>query len=127
MDMHAIIEVEALLDGGATGLFINHALVQDNGIATCKLDHPIPVYNINGSINHGGSIIEEVSLIMSYQGYQEQAMFEVCNLGKTNVIIGYTWLQNHNPDINWKMGQVHMTCCPQECNMFAKHKRKKER
>ena len=30
---HAMIDVEALLDSGATSLFINHELVQNNGIA----------------------------------------------------------------------------------------------
>jgi hypothetical protein len=33
-DTHAKIEVKVLLDSGAMGLFINHTLVQDNGIAT---------------------------------------------------------------------------------------------
>jgi F0F1-type ATP synthase beta subunit len=44
VDTHAKIEVEVLLDSSATGLFINHMLVQDNRIAMCNLDHPIPVY-----------------------------------------------------------------------------------
>ena len=34
VDMHAMIDVEALLDSGATGLFINCELVRNNGIAT---------------------------------------------------------------------------------------------
>ena len=34
VDTHAMIDVEALLDSGATGLFINHELVRNNGIAT---------------------------------------------------------------------------------------------
>jgi hypothetical protein len=42
------------------GLFINHTLVQDNGIANLMED------NIDGSLNSGGSITEEVTLIMSY-------------------------------------------------------------
>jgi F0F1-type ATP synthase beta subunit len=50
-DRHAKIEVKALLDSSATGLFINCALVQNNGIATHILNHPIPVYNIDGSLN----------------------------------------------------------------------------
>ena len=33
VDTHAMIDVEALLDSGATGLFINHELVRNNGIA----------------------------------------------------------------------------------------------
>jgi len=27
---------------------------------------------------------------------------DVCNLGKTEVILGMPWLQAHNPEINWK-------------------------
>ena len=34
VDTHAMIDVEALLDSGATGLFINRELVHNNGIAT---------------------------------------------------------------------------------------------
>ena len=34
VDMCAMIDVEALLDSGATGLFINRELVRNNGIAT---------------------------------------------------------------------------------------------
>jgi hypothetical protein len=85
------MEVDALLDSGATGLFINRALVQKKGIHTRQLEHPITVYNIDGSINRGGSIMEEVTLIMSHQGHQEQTVFEVCDLGKTDLIIGYPW------------------------------------
>jgi hypothetical protein len=100
VDMHAKIEVEVLLDSGATGLFINRVLVQDNSIAMHKLDHTILVSNIDGSLNSGGSIKEEVTLIMSYQGHQEKAVSEVCNLGKASLIIGYMLLCKHNPDID---------------------------
>ena len=100
VDTHAMIDVEALLDSGATGLFINRALIQNNGICTCKLEHPIAVYNIDGTENKRGSITEEVTMIMSYQGHKEHVVFEVCDLGKTNLIIGYKWLHKHNPNVN---------------------------
>ena len=67
VNTHAMIDVEALLDSGATRLFINCELVQNNGIATQILEHPITVYNIDGTENKGGSITEEVTMIMSYQ------------------------------------------------------------
>jgi Aspartyl protease len=51
VDTHAMVEVDALLDSGATGLFINRALVQNNGIRMRKLEHPITVYNIDGTVN----------------------------------------------------------------------------
>jgi hypothetical protein len=71
VDTHALMKVDALLDSGATGLFINRALVQKKGIHMRQLEHPITVYNIDGSINREGSITEEVTLIMSHQGHQE--------------------------------------------------------
>ena len=41
VDTHAMIDVEALLDSGATSLFINRELVRNNGIAMRVLEHPI--------------------------------------------------------------------------------------
>jgi len=63
-------------------------------------------------MNRGGSITEEVILILSYQGHKECAVFEVCDLGKSNLIIGYTWLHKHNPEINWETGKVEMCYIP---------------
>ena len=51
VDTHVKMEVDALLDSGATSLFINHTLVQNNAIPMQKLEHPIKVYNIDGTEN----------------------------------------------------------------------------
>ena len=50
---------------GATGLFINRELIQNNGISMCILEHPITVYNIDGTENKGGSWIYDGDIIMS--------------------------------------------------------------
>ena len=78
VNTHTMIDVDALLDSGATGLFINRELVQNNGIATQALEHLITVYNIDRTKNKGGSIMEEVTMVMSYQGHKEKAVFKVC-------------------------------------------------
>jgi len=64
VDSHEVEEVDALLDSEVTGLFINHAWLCQKKITTCKLEHPIEVYNVDRSVNRGGSIIEEVTLIL---------------------------------------------------------------
>jgi hypothetical protein len=51
----------------------------------------------------------------------------VCNLGKTNLIIGYNWLHKHNPSIDWKTGKVKMNCCPRECNVFIRQLKKEKK
>ena len=34
---------------------------------------------------------------------------------KWSVILGMPWLRHHNPEINWKTGEVKMIRCPEEC------------
>ena len=85
---------------------------------------------MDGMLNKGGSITEEVTMMMSHNGHKEKAVFEVCDLGKAMIIVSLLWLQKHNPEINWKIGEVKMTRCPPECNMFIhaarrEHKRRK--
>jgi len=31
------------------------------------------------------------------------------------VILGMSWLARHNPEIDWRTGEVKMTRCPEEC------------
>jgi len=31
------------------------------------------------------------------------------------VILGILWLAHHNPEIDWRTGEVKMTRCPEEC------------
>jgi len=123
VDSHEIEEVDMLLGSGVTGLFINRAWLHQREITICKLKHPIEVYNIDGSVNRGGSIMEEVTLILSYQGHKECAVFKVCDLGKSNLIIGYTWLHKHNPEISWETGKVEMARCPRECNVSERRQK----
>ena len=56
--------VRALVDSGATGLFIDQEYVKSNQIPTKKLSQPIPVYNVDGSTNIDGSISEVVELLL---------------------------------------------------------------
>ena len=53
----------------------------------------------------------------------------MCDLGKTNVILGIPQLQAHNPEINWEMGKVEITRCLLLCrrNMKLKEKKKVKR
>jgi len=123
VDSHEVEEVVVVLDSGATGLFIDHTWLCQKKIMMHKLEHPIEVYNIHGSMNRGGSITEEVTLILSYQGHKEHAVCEVCDLRKYNLIIGYTWLCKHNPEIDWETGKVEMTRCPRECNVAGRRQK----
>jgi len=42
-------------------------------------------------------------------------MFAVTGLGKQDIILGLTWLQKHNPDVDWALGEVKMSRCQDLC------------
>jgi len=92
MDTHRIVDVKALLDSGATGMFIDKKFAEGNGIAMQLLDKPIRVYNVDGTLNQGGSITHEVTLMLSHKGHKKKVVCKVCDLGKSTVTIGYIWL-----------------------------------
>ena len=39
-------------------------------------------------------------------------LLAVSSLGKQNLILGYTWLKDHNPEVNWEKGKVCIMQCP---------------
>ncbi|THG93741.1 hypothetical protein EW145_g8291 [Phellinidium pouzarii] len=115
-DTHERLEVEVLIDSGATGLFIDKEFVKQNRLKTRSLGYTIPVFNVDGTKNVGGSIEEEVDLVVEYKEHRELATFEVCNLGKTVLILGHNWLKKHNPEIDWITGEISLTRCPISCH-----------
>ena len=124
---HHPMAVTALLDSGATGLFIDADFVHAKNLTVKSLPRSIPVYNIDGSLNQHGSVKETVDLILRYQDHTERATFHVTALGGVPVILGHPWLAQHNPQINWKTGEVIMSRCPSECRVHHIRAQKKRR
>jgi len=48
----------------------------------------------------GGAITHQVKCNIFFKGYVERARMDVCNLGKTEVILGMLWLAAHNLEID---------------------------
>jgi len=95
-----------LLNSGAIGMFIDRNIVARYRFQLQKLERLVQVRNVNGTNNSTGAITHQVEVNMYYKGYVERMRIDVCDLGKTDVILGMPWLQVHNPEINWEMGEV---------------------
>ena len=50
-----------------------------------------------------------------YQRYRERTEIDVIGDQKWNVILDMPWLACHNPEIDWRTGEVKMTRYPEEC------------
>jgi hypothetical protein len=107
---------QALIDCSATGCFIDIEWVKLNNIPTCPLTHPIPVYNVDGIANDAGTITDIADIILRYENHSERTQMAITHLGKQSPILGYNWLCNHHPEINWQTKDVKMSCCPLQCS-----------
>jgi len=115
LESHEGVAVRALLDSGATGLFMDTTFAKEKGFKMEKLKRPLLVRNVDGTVNAGGAITHQVKCNMFFKGHVERARMDVCNLGKTELILGMPWLVAHNPEIDWERGEVKMTHCPPIC------------
>src|SRR5258708_22712601 len=66
------ISTSALLDSGATGMFVNRAFAQKHKLETRPLPNPVPVHNVDGTPNENRSITEEVEVILQYSQHMEK-------------------------------------------------------
>jgi hypothetical protein len=82
------------------GCFIDIEWVKLNNIPMCPLTKLIPVYNVDGTANNAGAITNIADMILCYKQHSERTQLAVTHLGKQSLILGYNWLQNHNPEIN---------------------------
>jgi len=120
INMYESITVEVLLDSGVTGIFIDKKIVAKHEFRLQKLERLVMVRNVDGTNNSRGAITHQVEVNIYYKSYIERMRIDVCNLRKTNVVLGMPWLQAHNPEINWETGEVKMIRCPPLCRRNIK-------
>ena len=80
--------MKALLDSGATGLFMDMTFTREKGFKMERMRNPLLVKNMNGMVNVEGAIMHQVEYNMFFKGHVKRVRMDVCNLGKTEVILG---------------------------------------
>jgi len=100
IDTHEGVMIKALLDSSTTGMFMDRQMVAKHGFKLQKLERPLMVKNVDGTVNSGGAIMHQVECNVFYKGHMERMKMDICDLGKTEVILGIPWLAAHNPEIN---------------------------
>ena len=109
------VVTEALLDSGAMGLVISEEFVRRHKFKRTKLERPVYVRNVDGTLNYAGSIVDTVEVEIFFKEHKERTSIDVIGGQKWSVILGMPWLGRHNPKIDWKTGEVKMMRCPEEC------------
>ena len=109
------VSARALLDCGASSIFINASFVNKHDLRVRALDFPIPLRNVDNSGNSIGDITHEVLLTLMVGEHSDDVAAAVANIGDDDVIVGIDWLRFHNPEVNWTKEELKFTRCPDKC------------
>jgi hypothetical protein len=99
------VETLGLVDSGAGGKFIDQNYAKKEGFKLHALETPIQAYNVDGTKNKRGTIKAYVKLDMEINGRKQRTQLLVTGLGKERIILGFPWLNEQNPEINWRTGK----------------------
>jgi hypothetical protein len=105
---HRTTKVAAMVDSGATALFIDKKYADSQKMWQVPLAQQIRLHNIDGTLNEAGSITHKVSLVLQVGQDEEKFDFFVTSLGPEKVILGLPWLRHRNPSIDWQAGTMRL-------------------
>src|SRR5271168_839052 len=99
------VETPALVDSGAGGKFIDKNFARNSKMDIYNLERPMKALNVDGTENKRGTIKQYVDLTFTINGRPQTQRLFLTGLGKQKIILGFPWLQEQNPIINWRTGE----------------------
>jgi len=85
--------------------FIDRVIIENNNLVTYKLANPYYVINVDGTPNKAKYITEYIWAYVEIGLHKTIQHLFVTNLGNKEMMIGYSYLYKHNPNIDWWKGQ----------------------
>jgi hypothetical protein len=108
-------QLEALVDSGATTTFINKWLVKSNNLLMHKLASPFNVINADGTSNKSRQITNAIRCYLEIEMHKSKNQILVTDLRSKDMIFGMSFLQCHNPEIDWAGREWKFSRCPETC------------
>jgi hypothetical protein len=93
-----------MTDSGAQGSFMHQEFAVTNKVPMHLMQNPVCLTNIDGTPNEAGSLTHYAILDVAIDRRIIPTVFFVTNISVFDVILGISWLQCHNPHIDWKDG-----------------------
>jgi hypothetical protein len=87
-------------------MFIDEQYAKVMQIPLLRLFEPIPVHNVDGTMNKEGLITHYVCLEIKVKERRRIYKFLTTTLGRQRLILGLPWLEEENPEINWKEQKI---------------------
>ncbi|QRW08576.1 Retrotransposable element Tf2 protein [Ceratobasidium sp. AG-Ba] len=97
--------IPTLVDSGSSKNFLDINFAQNNKIPLIPLVNPRTVIAIDGK-ELPNKIKNKATLEVEIEGWTFDITFFMMDLGDTDMILGLDWLQEADPDINWKTLEI---------------------
>ena len=102
LDNHSI-KASALLDSGASACFIDKDFAERHKLPLVTKKYPVSVEVIDGRPLVSGDVTQETKpLVVCIKQVQSTIVFNVIKSPSNPIILGLSWLDRYNPDIDWK-------------------------
>jgi len=98
-----------------TGLMMSSEFTRKKGFKLKKIKRLIYMRNVNGIFNREELIEHTVEVNIYYKDHREKTEIDVIGEQKWNVTLEMLWLAQHNPKVDWKMGEVKIIRYHEEC------------
>ena len=102
--------LKVLIDSGCTRSFVDSKLLRSSDCSTHVIDPPLSLRLFDGSVAPSGPITMYADLDFSLPGSKsERFRFLSTSLDSScSLALGYDWLLERNPDIDWRSGQIRL-------------------
>ena len=109
-----MLQVSAQVDSGCTRSMIDRSYAKGSGLSIQPLAIPLEVEGCNSTIlDH---VDGKVEACLAIGEHVETITLWTMDLSEdSQVILGYDWLQGHNPTIDWKLGACKFDNCSGQC------------
>ena len=94
------LNTPAMINSGATGIFINESMVNKHQLHRRLLKDPIRISNIDGSANCASLLTHFIHMNITVGAHTSSIDMLVTNLRPKPLILGLPWLKKFNPLIN---------------------------
>ena len=96
------VKAKALLDSGASACFIDKDFAEKHNLPLVTKKSPVRVEVIDGRPLVSGDVTEETKPLDAFiENHQSTIVFNVIKSPSNPVVLGLSWLDRYNPDIDW--------------------------
>ena len=116
----------ALLDSGASACFLDEEFARRHKVPLVLKPKPVHVEVIDGRPLLSGSVTHESKpMEVAFENHSSFVIFNIIRTPSNPVVLGLSWLEKHNPTINWKSRRMTFPLDHPESKPIRRPKTKK--